>query len=84
MIWDVLNMFVTNTLAFVHSFFNLLPQSPIFIPTATVTAITPLLHTASWWWPVSGTLTFLALYLVAVGVLIVVLLTKQFIEAIIP
>jgi hypothetical protein len=33
---------------------------------------------------VSGTLTFLALYLVAVGVLIVVLLTKQFIEAIIP
>jgi hypothetical protein len=68
----------------VHSFFALLPASPIYIPSSTVTAITPILHIAAWWFPVTGMLAFLGLYLVAVGVLIVVLLTKQFIEAIIP
>lgn len=84
MIWDILNSLVVNALAFVHSFFNLLPSSPIYVPSTTLTAIAPIMHTAAWWWPVTATLTFLALYLVAVGILIMVLLTKQFIEAIIP
>lgn len=84
MLWDFLNSFIASTLAVVHSFFALLPQSPVFIPSDVVTAITPLLHTAAWYWPVSASITFLAGYIVAVGILITVLLVKQFIEAIIP
>jgi hypothetical protein len=84
MIWDLVNGLIQGTLSIVHSFFAILPQSPIYIPTATQTALAPLMGTAAWWFPVTGILTFLGLYVVALGLLIAVLLIRQFIEAVIP
>jgi len=83
-IWDLLNLVIQTALTFAHSLFALLPQSPIYIPSSIVTDLTPIMHTAAWWFPVAGAVSFFGVYLVAVTILIGVLLIKQLIEAAIP
>lgn len=84
MIWDLLNGLVDSVAAAIHSFWSVLPQSPIYLPSSLVTSLTPTFHTVAWFWPVQASVDFLLIYFAAVFLLIVALALKQFVEAIVP
>jgi len=84
MIWDFINAVIRAGADTLHGIYQTLPQSPIYIPAQTQTDLAPVFAKLAWFFPITGMLSFLALYLVAVFVLAGVLLIKQLIEAAIP
>ncbi len=84
MIWDVLNAVIATGVGVFHSMYSLLPQSPLYLDSATQAALTPLLANVGWWLPVSLMLTTFALWVAGVLTIAGALLIKQFVEAVIP
>lgn len=84
MIWDFMNALIRLAADGIHVVYATLPASPIYLPLTTQTELMPVFGKLAWFFPITGMLTFLGVYLAAVALLAGVLLLKQFIEAIIP
>jgi hypothetical protein len=84
LIWDFINAVIRIGADAVHAVYSTLPASPIFLPSVTQAELAPIFAKVAWFFPISGMVAFLAIYLVAVFILAGVLLVKQFIEAVIP
>jgi hypothetical protein len=84
MIWDFLNAVVTLASDAVHATLAVLPASPLYLDSGTVSALAGVSGYANWFFPVSLMVGTLAAYAGVVVVWVAVLLVKQFIEAVIP
>lgn len=84
MLWDFLNSIIRLVSDVLHGVYSVLPQSPIYVDSATASELGPVLGHVAWFFPVSGMAAFLVLYIVAVITLAGVLLIKQLIESAIP
>jgi hypothetical protein len=84
MIWDLLNFVLDAAVAAVHALYSLLPASPLYVSSSLATQLATPMGYAAFFLPISAMLTVLGLYVVAVAVFVVILLAKQFIEAVIP
>lgn len=84
MFWDFLNSIVRLVADVLRAVYSALPQSPIYIDSTTISNIGPVVAKLAWFFPISGMVSFLALYIVAVATLAGVLLIKQLIESALP
>jgi len=84
MIWDFINSVIKIAGDVVHAVYSVLPQSPVYIPASTQTELAPVFAKLAWFFPVSGMISFLVLYIAAVFLLAGVLLIKQLVESALP
>lgn len=84
MIWDFLNFLVLLVHAVLDGLFALLPQSPLYVSSATLSSLAGVTGYASYFVPIDAMAAVLVLYVSGLILWLAILLTKQFVEAIIP
>jgi ABC-type polysaccharide/polyol phosphate export permease len=83
-IWDFLNAIIGFVVGSIRSAYALLPQSPLYIDSTTVTAAQSVAGYGAWFFPVAPALAILVLYVVGIGIWVAFLAVKQFVYAITP
>lgn len=84
MIWDVFNAVLHSVFVFLSGVLSVLPASPIFIDSATVTAISGITGYVAWFLPLTAMSATFGLFLVGMVGWIGYLLVKQLVEALLP
>jgi hypothetical protein len=83
-VWDVLNTIIHAVVAFAVSLYAALPQSPLFVSTATVSELSTPIGYVAFFLPIVPMLAFLGLYVAGLTIWFLVVVTIHFVEQITP
>jgi hypothetical protein len=84
MLWDVLNQLVGSAIGVLHFWMALLPDSPIYLSSAQISAVAGIAGYFAWAMPLSAMAVTFGLFIVGVATWVTVLLVKQLIESLLP
>jgi hypothetical protein len=84
MIWDILNQMINNIIVSYAVLYSVLPQSPLYIDSATIAALTSVLGYAAWFLPITAALAILSVYVAGIATWFLVVITVHFVEQVTP
>jgi len=84
MVWDILNGMISYVVGTLTAIYSILPQSPLYVPSAVQTALAVPLGYAAFFVPITAAIAILGIYMVGLISWFLVIATIHFVEQITP